>query len=118
MPGLLFEMRGEEMYEMNIKVEEILAAYEPEEVARLQQEWGEIIVDWLPNASPEMRRKALSYFRPEEIIASLKPEERLSGLKPEERLSGLKPEERLAGMSATEREQLFRDLEKQFKPAK
>ena len=118
MLGFLFEMRGAEMYEMRIKVEEILAAYEPEEAARLQQEWNEIILDWLPTASPEMRRKALSYFKPKEIIASLKLKERLSGLKPEERLSGLKPKEILAGMSETEREQLFHDLEKQFKPAK
>ena len=100
MLGLLFEMRGKELYAMKLDVEELLAQYDPEEVARLQQEWGEIILDWLPTASPEMRRKALNKF------------------KPEERLSGLKSKEILAGMSETEREQLFHDLEQQFKPAK
>lgn len=91
--SFLFEMRGEEMYEMSIEVEEILAAYEPEEAARLQESWNRVILKWLPTASPEMRQQALAKFKPEERLVGLKPEElgqALAGLTPEQRLALLK----------------------------
>jgi len=88
--SFLFEMRGEEMYEMSIEVAEILAAYEPEEAARLQESWNRVILKWLPTATPKMQSEALK------MMKGLTPEQRLEGLKPEERLAGLTTEERLA----------------------
>ena len=108
--NFLFEMRGEELYEMSIEVEEILAAYEPEEAARLLESWNRVVLKWLPRATPAQR---LAGLKPEEILASMKPEERLAGLTPEEMgqaLTGLKPEERLAGLTPEERLDLLKQL--------
>ncbi len=92
---------------MTIEVEEILAAYEPEEAARILESWNRVVVKWLPRATLAQR---LSGLKLEERLSGLKPEERLSGLKPEERLSGLKPEERLAGLTPEERLALLKQL--------
>ena len=75
---------------MSIEVAEILAAYEPEEAARLQESWNRVILKWLPTATPKMQSEALK------MMKGLTPEQRLEGLKPEERLAGLTTEERLA----------------------